>query len=358
LRAAPTLGRLLALAWLTTGVLAAGPARVTSASDARGLRPISRDTLRSKVTRDVAIARSALDRGAVVPGYFSIRGLPPIQGQFSLSNTGLVFLSRGGAVTRFPLVGPLRQSAGRQWRPSTVSLAYIDEADGRSIYVFRIDAGVFETERPGVLLEVASHPVWLDSLDASDWVVDRPLVNGRDTLGLWKLTRTIGTGSYADSLYALFGRPRTAIGLIGRRGRLAGRLGEYVASRDSLALDPSGMTNVTQLRHALAHELGHRWQARARVQLATLWSGVKPIRDPKRYGYGDISEHQAEAIAFAINFLQTTAKSDDDPANSLTLLDHYELLVPGTRTMARYLSLQPIYRHHPLRPVLTTARGS
>ena len=41
-------------------------------------------------------------------------------------------------------------------------------------------------------------------------------------------------------------------------------------------------------------------------------------------------------------------------AAALTLLDHYELLVPGTRTMVRYLALQPIYRGHPLAGRLTT----
>jgi hypothetical protein len=44
-------------------------------------------------------------------------------------------------------------------------------------------------------------------------------------------------------------------------------------------------------------------------------------------------------------------------STTLTLLDHYELLVPGTRTMVRYLSLQPLYRNHPLRTLLTTERS-
>ena len=87
-----------------------------------------------------------------------------------------------------------------------------------------------------------------------------------------------------------------------------------------------------------------------------LWSGVPAIRDPKRYGYGDLSEHQAEAIAFAVNFLQTTTAASDPGESSLGLLDHYELLVPGTRTMVRYLALQPLYRYHPLRSLLTTGR--
>jgi hypothetical protein len=113
------------------------------------------------------------------------------------------------------------------------------------------------------------------------------------------------------------------------------------------------MIGTAQLRHTLAHELGHRWQFRAPGQLTTLWRGVGAMRDPKRYGYGSATEHQAEAIAFAVDFLQTTS-SASDLDNALTLLNHYELLVPGTRTMVRYLALQPIYRRHVLREVLTT----
>jgi hypothetical protein len=254
-------------------------------------------------------------------------------------------------------VGPLRKSGGRQRRASTVSLAYIDGSNGQPVYVFRLDAGVFQTDAPGPLLDVASHPAWLDSLEASEWSADRPLVDASDSIAVWRTARQIAGSPYADSLYTLLGRPRAAVGLIGRGGRMAGRLGEYIASRDSLALDPARMTDEAQLRHAVAHELGHRWQTRAQAQLDMLWWEVPPIRDPKRYGYADLSEHQAEAIAFAINFLQTTAGTRETVVNSMALLDHYELLVPGTRTMVRYLSLQPTYRNHPLRSLLTTGRS-
>jgi hypothetical protein len=295
--------------------------------------------------------------GAVIPGYLSARGLPPVQGRFTVTDTGLVFRSVDGASSRFPLVGPLRKTAGRHWRASTVSLAYVDETNGRSAYVFRVDAGVFETDLPGPLLDVASRPLWLDSVASTEWGVDRPLVSSRDTAILWATARTAAASAYADSLYSLFGHPRAAIGLIGKVGRAAGRLGEYIGRRDSLALDPARMTGMAQLRHTLAHELGHRWQSRAPGQVAALWSGVAPIRDPKRYGYGDTPEHQAEAIAFAINFLQTTASNRQPAASSVRLLDHYELLVPGTRTMVRYLALQPVYREHPLAGLLTTGRA-
>jgi hypothetical protein len=276
-----------------------------------------------------------------------------VRGQFTVTDTGLVFRGADGSVTTFPLVGPLRNSGGRPWRPSTVSLAYVDQAGGRSVYLFRVDAGVFETEDPGPLLEVAGHPAWLDRLGSTQWAAEAPLINPADSTRLWKATRAIAASPYADSLYALFGQPRAGVGLIGKRGRSAGRLGEYIAWRDSLALDPARMTGERQLRHTLAHELGHRWQVRSKTQLGMLWAGVPPIKDPKRYGYGDPAEQQAEAIAFAINFLQTTADGSQTSAVSLTLLDHYELLVPGTRTMVRHLSLRPLYRHHPLRTLLT-----
>jgi hypothetical protein len=144
--------------------------------------------------------------------------------------------------------------------------------------------------------------------------------------------------------------------VVGERGRALGRLGEYVATRDSLALDPGRMTSVDQLRHTLAHELAHRWQARSRAQLAMLWKGVPAIRDPKRYGYRNVGEQQAEAAAFAVHFLLATATTRDPGADALTL-DHYELLVPGTRTLVRYLAMQPVFAGHPLRGLLTAGRA-
>jgi hypothetical protein len=347
----------------------ATPAGFRTAGYAPAAEARSRDTLRVRmvertnrthrslsVRSELALSHAkgrALALGAVVDGYLSLRGLPPVKGRFTVTDSGLVFRSTDGSTARFPLVGPLRGTTGRA---TAVSLAYIDEANGRPVYFFRLDAGVFHTDVPGHLLELAGHPLWLDSLAPTEWAVDRPLVSSTDTTALWATARNIMASTYADSLYSLFGTPRAPVGLIGPRGRAAGRLGEYIGSRDSLALDPARMTGASQLRHTLAHELAHRWQARAPRQVAALWSGVVPIRDPKRYGYGNVSEHQAEAIAFAINFLQATVTRSQPAASSLTLLDHYELLVPGTRIMARYLALQPIYRRHPLAGLLTTGR--
>ncbi len=352
-RRATIAGPLLCAAVVTAGVMASLPAAFRTAGYVAAPAARPDDTLRVRLVRNATRARKASRFGAIVPGYLSARGLPPKQGRFTLTQRGLVFRSVDGNVTRFPLVGPSRKASGRQRRPPTVALAYIDEAGGRPTYIFRIDAGVFETDVPGPLLDVASHPVWLDSVAAGGWVEDQPLVDPGDSTGLWAAARGITTGPYADSLYQLFGSPRAPVGLIGLRGRKAGRLGEYIARKDSLAFDPGRMTGNAQLRHTLAHELGHRWQALEPGQVAALWDGVPPIRDPRRYGHGNLSEHQAEAIAFAVDFMQTTAGLANATAGSLRLLDHYELLVPGTRTMVRYLSLQPTYRQHPLKPLLT-----
>lgn len=348
-------GRLLLAVTIAGGLRYPVSTQVRPAGYAPDVKPL--DTLRVKLAGQPARARRAAGvLGAVVPGYLSSRGLPPVHGRFTVTDTGLVFRASDGSATRFPLVGPLRETAGRKWRASTVALAYIDKTGARPVYLFRIDAGVFGTAVPGPLLDVASHPRWLDSLAASEWVVDQRLVGAGDSTALWATARDIAASVYADSLYTLFGSPKSPIGLMGKRGRRAGRLGEYNSARDSLALDPGAMTGKSQLRHTLAHELGHRWQSRAPGQVTALWRGVIPIRDPRRYGYGSVSEHQAEAIAFAVNFLQTTTSTSEPAATSLSLLDHYEVLVPGTRIMVRYLALQPIYRGHPLRGWLTTGR--
>lgn len=336
------LHRLGSLATAAVAALAVGPSWVRPAGYAPTEPTAAFDTVRHRgVDRAEPVTESSATRRAVISGYLSPRGLPPIPGQAIVGDRELVLESAQGLLTQ----------------ASTISLAYMDDHDGHPVYVFRVDGGVFETTAPGPLLQLATHRTRLGHVRAVESSAEPSLVNPGDSVALWKTAREITTGSYADSLYSLFGRPRASVGLIGPNGRLAGRLGEYIAAQDSLALDPGRMMGEAQLRHALAHELGHRWQARARTQIEMLWAGVRPIRDPKRYGYGDRAEHQAEAIAFAVNFLQTTAGARETRTTSLTLLDHYELLVPGTRIMVRYFALLPIYRNHPLRLVLTTGKA-
>ncbi len=299
--------------------------------------------------------RRDLRVGAAIAGWFSARGLPPRAGQLLLTDTGVVFRTTDGEIVQAsPLVGPVRSRQGRTWRATTVDLAYVATGGARPIYLIRVEGSVFETDAPGVLLDMVGHPAWLDSLSSREWTARVTLAASDDSAAIRAVTRRIESSPYADTLYALFGRPSRPVGLVGARGRAAGRLGEYVGRRDSLALDPARIVSEEQLRHAMAHELGHRWQSREPGQVRALWQDVPPIPDQRRYGHDDAAEHQAEAVAFAIHYMQTTAAMPAGIAN-LELLDRYELLVPGTRLMTRYLALQPIYARHPMRRLLIGA---
>src|SRR6188472_3865967 len=170
-----------------------------------------------------------------------------------------------------------------------------------------------------------------------------------------RATRHPSHSAYADTLYALFGKPARPVGLVGPRGVGMGDLAEYVRPRDSVALDPVHIISQEQLRHAFAHELGHRWEQREMGRVDSILSNVLAVGDPDRYGYGSRAEHRAEAIAFAVHFLQSTMA--DASSDGLDLLDHYEFLVPGTRAMVRYLIRLPTYRRHPLRACLPTQQA-
>jgi hypothetical protein len=205
-----------------------------------------------------------------------------------------------------------------------------------------MDDDVFETGVPEELLRLVGKESWL---------VSRESRKGRPLL------LTIAETPFADTLYTLFGRPRAQVGQIGLAGKKLMHLGQYVRGRDSVALDPGGMAGKAQLRHAFAHEMAHRWISRAPALLDSLWRGVPKIRDPKRYGFGSAWEQQAEATAFAVHFLQSTARSPASDHEAIELLGHYEFMVPGTRALVRYLVLQPIYQRHPLRAALATEQS-
>ena len=166
-----------------------------------------------------------------------------------------------------------------------------------------------------------------------------------DTAAAMAIVRELETSAYADSVFSVLGYPAHPIGLVDERGIRAGRLGEYLTRRDSIALSPSYITSQAQLRHALAHELAHRWLRENPGSAASLSASLRPIRDSLRYGYADREEQLAEALAFAVHFLQATASNETaDPE----LLASYERLVPGTRDAVRMLITFPAYALHPL----------
>ena len=247
-------------------------------------------------------------------------------------------------------------SAEGRWRASAVSLAYVDATLGRDFYVFRVDGGVFETDAPGLAdgrrgPPVVARQLGLARVDGGARAGGRWQWRGGGALRLDALTAS----PYADSLYAVFGRPERPAGVVGASGRAAGRLGEYVA-------------RVTRSR-----SIPRGWAARPSSD--TPWPTSSPTagrrarrRSSRRCGRASprsatpvamattmSSEHQAEAAAFAVHFLLATATARD-PEGELGTLDHYELLVPGTRTLARYFAMQAAFGGHPLRAFLTTGR--
>jgi hypothetical protein len=335
---------------------AAAPAAmpVGEAAAGRGYAPLApaADSTRRLVDSLDLHAGGMARFGGSLQGLLSIAGLPPVRGELELSPEALVFRpsNAGGAPDRltYPLYQERRTPDGVVTRRSAVTLYDLAGTAAAPVYLFHLDGAVFETTAPGALAELADEPAWLDSLGRARLEPGRPLVAPTDTAAIHATIDSLAGGAYADSLYRVFGRPARPIGLVGDRGKSAGRLGEYIGSRDSVSLAPQRMTTPAQLRHSFAHELAHRWQRNAPHALRTLWREVAPIRDSLRYGFGNRSEQQAEALAFAVHFLQATAAPSGQPRSDAELLEAYERLVPGTRVMTEWLLAQPLYAEHPL----------
>lgn len=336
--------RTVALALLA--VLAAGPLRAQSYAPAASG---AADSTRERGARTAAPTEGTVF-GTAVPASLSIRGLPPVEGTIVISaDSGLIFRSADASVVAlYPIVGVRRGADGQPMRASTVTLAAVDEAAMGTVYLIRLHGAILQTTAPGPLLELTGTPAWLDSLAPTVWPVDAPLIETSETAAQ-AMVDEITSSSYADTLYALFGRPARPAGLVGERGREAGRIGEYLQGRDSLALDPARMSTRAQLRHVLAHELAHRWQRELPARVAAAWGAVPRITDPKRYGHTDRTEQQAEAVAFAVHYLQTTAGTSIEAEAAAALLARYERFVPGTGLMVRELLRHAVYKEHPLR---------
>jgi hypothetical protein len=291
----------------------------------------------------IAAHQRALTVSLRIPGYFSLRGLPPVKGVLMLSDAGVSFLTAGDTViVSYRTISGAAATAPGVKSAACARLSYSGRIGSRVSYVFRFRDGVFETEDPGPLRHVLAETLLLGDPPGST------LPGADSNPEALSVIQRLATSPYADTLYALFGRPRNA-GFVGDRGIRAGDLAEYVSGRDSVALDPARMTGEAQLRHAYAHELAHRWELRSPRVVDSILSGSGGIADRDRYGYLNDAEQRAEAIAFAVHFLQSTASGGMPIADALELLRHYDFLVPGSRSMVRYLLRRPCYQHHPLR---------
>ena len=282
----------------------------------------------------------------------SVAGLPPVIGSLVQSAGSVVFQPAEGGE---PVVFPLFKTIGGTRRLPAVRLLEAPGDENDSLYLFHLGSAVVETATPGILGELAAEPARVNDLGSAWTTGGRNLAPRRNVEVSLVVIQELEASRYADSLFYILGAPARAIGVVDARGVRAGRLGEYLSRRDSIALSPSYMSSTAQLRHALAHELAHRWLREHPEHAAALAETMHPMRDSLRYGYRDRQEQLAEAVAFAVHFLQVTARTG---SADVSLLDSYERLVPGTRAAARRLITSPAYELHPLARGVTLAKAS
>src|SRR3954466_14880983 len=115
-----------------------------------------------------AAHRRVLPVSLRIPGYFSLRGLPPVKGVLMLSEAGVAFLAAGDTV----IVSYRTISGAGATEPGGKSavcarLSYSGRIGSRVSYVFRFRDGVFETEDPGPLRHVLAETLLLGYLPGS-----------------------------------------------------------------------------------------------------------------------------------------------------------------------------------------------
>ena len=315
-----------------------------------GYRPVvvPRDSAAMDVGTGAARSSAAIT-GALV----SLAGLPPVSGSLIQSGGSLVFRPVDeGSMAVFPL---FRTYGPAGSRAPSVSLMEVANGSDDPIFLFHLGAAVVETSAPGILGELVAEPARIDELGTPWTTGTLTLAAPGDLPNSFRIVRELWLSPYADSLFAIFGRPERAFGVVSARGERAGRLGEYLAGRDSIALSPAFITSQAQLRHSLAHELAHRWLREHPQSGEALLSVMAPIRDPLRYGFRDRDEQLAESLAFAVHFLDATRRGGRPSGQAL--LESYERLVPGTRNAASLLLTFPAYEGHPLARVPWALKG-
>ncbi len=276
---------------------------------------------------------------AVVPGTLILRGTEPRQGQLYVADRWMVFRPDGTAgVIPVPVI--VTHTDGR---PPVWAMRVVASRSAANTAFDITGWGRFETAQPKAI------SLLLGGRSAPEMLLEEPGALLRDGVAPHAIIEVLAASGFADTLYAIAGRPRAPIGLLSEAHRRAGDAALYSPATDSIALDPHTARSIDDLRGMLAHEVGHRLQRTRPTLLDGVWATVPAITDPEVYGFGNREEHQAEAVRFAVIYLQITASAGRDREADVLLLDLYESLMPGTGTVARLLLGEPVFSRHPLR---------
>jgi hypothetical protein len=249
----------------------------------------------------------------------------------------------------------VRTRQGRSWRATTLDLAYVAGEGPHPVYLIRVEGSVFATDAPGVLLDMVGHPAWLDSLASREWTPRAPLAASDDSAAILAVTRRIESSPTPTRSTRSSVVPSRPVGLVGPKGRRRDGWASTWAAAIPWPSIPARIVSEEQLRHAMAHELGHRWQSRAPAQMRALWRDVPPIPDQRRLrarqhrgapgGGGRLRRalpagHRGDAGRCRRPRAARSGTSCWCRARAL---------------MTRYLALQPIYARHPMRRLLIGA---
>lgn len=148
-------------------------------------------------------------------------------------------------------------------------------------------------------------------------------------------------GPMKDSLDELLGTKMTQVHLA---DELLPYAGGYDVQKDNVLLSPLAGDKF-EWRMVWVHELAHSLQTRHGAKLGHAWRKVgKPNKSV--YAARGSQEHQAEAIALSILWLQTAGDSSLDRREMLIALRGIETMVPGTMMVTKWWLTHPLYREH------------
>lgn len=162
-------------------------------------------------------------------------------------------------------------------------------------------------------------------------------------------TRELLASGRADTLRAVLGWPRHVTTAPLRGAPEYTTLATYGPRDDTIEISPLAQSDMA-LRLTLAHELAHRLQALVGLDLGAWWGAhAVPLPAEHTYARTTVYEHQAEAIASAVEYLAICTTPGLRGTLAAVSLRQLDAETPGTTLMVRALLSHPLYAQHPLR---------